>query len=231
MNTRQQKILTKIIEEYIKSAEPISSGFLVRECKFDCSSATVRNEMADLESEGYVYQPHIAAGRVPTEKAYQFYLENLKSTGGKKFIDKELKKLVKIASQVRSISGSIEIKNIAKKISEMTGETAIVAFAENDIYYTGISNLFNQPEFSEYELIKKMSGVIDELDTKIGELFEEKNEITNVLVGRQNPLGSSCSFIYSFFNDGKSVFGLLGPMRMDYVKNIALVEYVNKSIK
>jgi heat-inducible transcriptional repressor len=227
MNARQEKLVTKIVEEYIRTAQPVASGLLVKKCKLSLSSATVRHEMIELEKEGYVCQPHIAAGRIPTEKAYNFYLGNsLKLVDEKKFIDN---KLVKIFES--KIEQNLKLKEIAKKIADLTGETLIIAFAPNDFYYTGISNLFNHPEFKEYNLIKQMSEIIDELDQKLLNLFENKNEVTNVLIGSQNPLGNTCSFIYSFFNNGQSLFGLLGPIRMNYAKNISLIEYVNQNLK
>ncbi|MFA7662371.1 MAG: hypothetical protein WCX88_00440 [Patescibacteria group bacterium] len=227
MNERQEKLVTKIVEEYIKTTQPVSSGFLVKKCKLNLSSATVRIEMTELEKEGYVCQPHIAAGRVPTEKAYNFYLgHSLKLVDEKKFIDSELVKIFE-----SKIEQNLKLKEIAKKIADLTGETIIIAFAANDFYYTGISNLFSHPEFKEYDLIQQMSEIIDELDQKIVGLFENKNEVTNILIGSQNPLGSSCSFIYSFFNNGESIFGLLGPMRMNYVKNISLINYINQELK
>lgn len=227
MNKRQEKLITKIVEEYIKTTQPVSSGFLVKKCRLNLSSATVRNEMAELEKEGFVHQPHIAAGRVPTEKAYNYYLKNsLQLTDEDKFIDSELEDILKLEEDE-----NLKLKLIAKKIAELTGETVIVAFAPNDFYYTGISNLFNHPEFKEYNLIKQMTEVIDELDQKIVGLFENQNDVTNILVGSRNPLGSSCSFIYTFFNNEKSIFGLLGPMRMNYVKNISLVQYINQELK
>ena len=227
MNKRQEKIITKIVEEYIKTTQPVSSGFLVKNCKLEFSSATARNEMANLEKEGFIHQPHIAAGRVPTEKAYNFYLNNiLKLKSENKFVDKELQKIAELEEDQ-----NLKLKLTAKKIAEITGETIVIAFATNDLYYTGISNLFNHPEFKEYDLIRQMSEVIDELDQKIIGLFENQNDVTNILIGSQNPLGSSCSFIYTFFNEGGSVFGLLGPMRMNYAKNISLIQYINQKLK
>ena len=88
MDKRKELILKTIIKEYIKTAVPIGSEGLVEKYNLDVSSATVRNEMADLEEAGYIAQPHTSAGRIPTEKAYNFYLENLSE---KKLSDSEIK--------------------------------------------------------------------------------------------------------------------------------------------
>ena len=75
LDKRKKKILQTIIEEYIESAEPVSSGDLVKE--LECSSATIRNEMAELEKYGYLEKPHTSAGRVPSQKGYRFYVDEL----------------------------------------------------------------------------------------------------------------------------------------------------------
>ena len=76
MNYRQEHILQLIVEEYIKTVEPIGSKFLQQKYQLAVSSATIRHDMSVLEQEGYLRQPHTSAGRVPTEKAYLFYLQH-----------------------------------------------------------------------------------------------------------------------------------------------------------
>ncbi len=75
MSPRQQLILQAIVETYAKTAEPVGSAVLV--AQFDASSATLRAEMAELERGGYIMQPHISAGRVPTDKGYRAYVNVL----------------------------------------------------------------------------------------------------------------------------------------------------------
>lgn len=77
LNNRKKEILQAIIEEYIQTAEPVSSNAIVSKYNVDCSSATVRNEMADLEKLGYLDKPHTSAGRVPSAKGYRFYVDEL----------------------------------------------------------------------------------------------------------------------------------------------------------
>ena len=77
LNDRKKEILQAIIEEYIETADPVSSKAIVEKYKIDCSSATVRNEMADLEKMGFLDKPHTSAGRVPSAKGYRFYVDEL----------------------------------------------------------------------------------------------------------------------------------------------------------
>ncbi|MFH1576095.1 MAG: hypothetical protein ABID35_00975 [Candidatus Margulisiibacteriota bacterium] len=77
LNERKQKILNAIVHDYQHSAEPVGSRNLSRRYLPDLSPATIRNEMADLEEEGFITQPHTSAGRIPTDRGYRFYVDRL----------------------------------------------------------------------------------------------------------------------------------------------------------
>lgn len=77
LDIRKKKVLQAIVEEYINTAEPVSSATLTINHGLNCSSATIRNDMAELEREGYLDKPHTSAGRVPSEKGYRFYVDEL----------------------------------------------------------------------------------------------------------------------------------------------------------
>ena len=77
LDDRKKKILEAIIEEYNKTAEPVSSSKIASEYDLDFSSATIRNEMAELEDLGYLEQPHTSAGRIPTSKGYRLYIDDI----------------------------------------------------------------------------------------------------------------------------------------------------------
>ncbi|HOX10891.1 MAG TPA: hypothetical protein PK333_02785, partial [Candidatus Moranbacteria bacterium] len=85
MNTRQEKILSTVIEEYTKTAVPVGSQILANKYHFKVSPATLRNDMMALEKEGFLYQPHVSAGRIPTDKGYRYFVEEIMK-------DKELSK-------------------------------------------------------------------------------------------------------------------------------------------
>jgi heat-inducible transcriptional repressor len=77
LDERKAAILRAVVEEYIETALPVGSGHVAQAPGVDVSSATVRNEMATLEADGYLRQPHTSAGRVPTEKGYRFFVDHL----------------------------------------------------------------------------------------------------------------------------------------------------------
>lgn len=77
LDDREKQVLQSVIEEYISTAEPVSSGTIVEKYNLGCSSATIRNDMAELEREGYLEKPHTSAGRIPSVKGYRFYVDEL----------------------------------------------------------------------------------------------------------------------------------------------------------
>ena len=77
LDERKAAILRAVVEEYIDTAQPVGSSHVARSSRVHVSSATVRNDMATLEQEGYLRQPHTSAGRIPTEKGYRFFVDTL----------------------------------------------------------------------------------------------------------------------------------------------------------
>ncbi len=229
ISDRKKFLLETIIKEYLKTAAPVSSGVLVEKYKLDISTATVRNEMMELEEEGYIYQPHTSAGRVPTEQAYELLLAGIKDGKNKKELkDAEHETLEQIFRHDEAA-----FRQTAKAVAELANGAVFWAFHKNDLYYTGISNLFAQPEFSRVDMICDVSAVIDRLEEIIDEIFEELDYGEQVLVGSKNPFGNFLSTVLVKYknNNTSGVFGILGPMRMDYNRNLALVEFIKKKFE
>lgn len=123
LSERKKKILYAVVDEYIGKASPISSKDVQQEYLCECSSATIRNELSALESMGYLIQPHVSAGRIPSEKAFRFYVNEL-------MCDCELTdaELELIDSYFNRKIGSLEevITAVTRIISEITNYTAVV---------------------------------------------------------------------------------------------------------
>ena len=81
LDDRKTAILRAIVEEYIATAQPVGSAHIANSNEFAVSSATVRNDMAALEREGFLSHPHTSAGRIPTDKGYRFFVDNLVPNG------------------------------------------------------------------------------------------------------------------------------------------------------
>jgi len=217
MTSRQQKLLKLIIQDYIKTAQPIASTLLAGKIKDNISSATIRNEMVELERAGYIFQPHTSAGRIPTEKAYQFFIKN--------YLDREKELQIK---KLRS-NGRAGVKEIAKEIARISGLAVLVAFDKNDTYYTGISNLFSQPEFEKQAAIVTVSALIDKFDEVLQFIYKNSYDIPEIHIGKRGYFGKNCSFIVVKKNN--CLIGILGPLRMDYDKSYALLNITIKFFK
>ncbi len=225
MGKRNELILNIIINEHIKTGAPVGSSLLVDKYKLGISPATVRNEMAELEDEGYIIQPHTSAGRVPTEKAYSLYLENLNE---KRLKNQEIEELDRVLVD----SDEPSFKKAAKILARLSDNAVFWAFHKDNLYYTGISNLFSQPEFLHTNLLSDISTIIDCLDEIIDDIFDDVNLGPEVLLGSNNPFGNFCSTILTKYRikDKTGLLGIIGPMRMDYEKNLALVSFVNNKL-
>jgi len=116
LTQRQIDILKAIVEEFIDSAQPIGSKTLVEKYDLPYSSATIRNEMAALEVEGYLEKPHTSAGRIPSNKGYRFYVEKLE----KKQIDEEMRGALTNIFNDHSMNIEEAIKESCRLIADMT---------------------------------------------------------------------------------------------------------------
>lgn len=225
MDKRKQEILYIIIKEHIKTGSPVGSSIVVEKYKLDISPATVRNEMVSLEEEGFIAQPHTSAGRVPTEKGYNVYLGNLKEKNINDSDKAKLDNWIKDADEKN-------LKQAAKELSRLSNNAVFWAFHKNNLFYTGISNLLQQPEFSQINMVYDISVVIDRMDEIINDIFGDIKFSPEILVGSNNPFGNFCSTILTKYKKGGNIglVGILGPIRMDYEKNIALIKYISSRL-
>ena len=223
LTDRKKSIVKKVVEEYIKRAKPISSGFLSKKDFSKVSSATLRNEMFDLTNEGFLFQPHTSAGKIPTENAFRFFLENFIEI---KEVEKKLQNIF-LQIQKKINDERKRIKELAKELADQSGQAIVVSFSKDDYFYTGLSNLFSQPEFEDFSLVRDLTRVIDHLDKTMAKIFDEIKE-TKILLGEENPFGSRCCIILTPLKKSKQkiIIGLLGPIRMDYNKNLSLINFI-----
>jgi len=219
MNQRQEKLFLKIVQEYIDSAEPVGSSLLASKYNFGVSAATIRNDMVDLENEGLIMHPYTSAGRIPTEKGYKLYLDNYLHKI--KEINKRDKD--KLNELNKEKDKEIKIKNIAKEIAHLSGSAVVVALDRNNVYYTGIANLLAQPDFADLPVIYNISEVMDHLDEVVLEIYDQVDKI-EVKIGSENYFDRSCASV--LVRNGEQLIMILGPVRMNYERNIGLINYL-----
>ncbi|MFA6447555.1 MAG: hypothetical protein WCW31_04880 [Patescibacteria group bacterium] len=223
MEEHLKATLKKLIEQVIETGEAVGSQHLVAKCKLDVSPATIRNYFVELEELGYIMQPHTSSGRLPTEKGYQYYVDNLLKP--RALSKKEITELDGAAKN--DATDNRRIKALARCAADLAQNAVVVGLGEADSYYTGLSNLFGQSEFKDWNRIVSMSDVLDRLDEVLIKLRQAEFKHPTALIGNECPFGPMCSSVIVSQPDG-SLIGILGPMRMDYSLSISLIEKISQ---
>lgn len=234
MTDRQQQILSAIVEQYAEVASPVGSNLLAK--AFNVSSATIRAEMAELEQLGYISQPHTSAGRVPTDKGYRLYVNSL-TEENKLNTERGLStRRAERALSARVVSGAGPerlIRNAVDTLVELTHNLGLATIG-NQLYMSGLSNLFGQPEFINGLQVRQVAQLLDNLEPWLREAG--LNEPLSVYIGQENPIGRSagCSLIISRFRgplSDHSYVGVLGPTRQSYRDVMSLVRRTGEELE
>ena len=183
LDTRKIKILESIIKDYIQTAEPVGSRTVSKKYNLGISSATIRNEMADLEEMGYIIQPHASSGRIPSDKGYRFYVDNFVQ---KKTLSKEHIEYIKNAMESSIFQIDRLMQELASAISFLTNYTAIAAESKQNL---------NKIKHIQIAPIDKESILI----TLITESKSIKNNIVNIKNNLDVISASEISFILTKF--------------------------------
>ena len=230
LTERQKKILSVVVKEYTQTAVPVGSKVLAGKYKFALSSATIRSEMNELEEKGYLHQPHISAGRIPTDKGYRYFVEKIMP-------DKELSKQEQKKLQAELLK--MQAKNTrltrttAKLLSGLSGNLAISG-VKHEFDDFGMKELLDEPEFREMDDLCRLAETLDYIDEKFDILVKNlrDNEV-KIFIGKENPIKeiSNCSMMvtpYKTKSGEKGILAIIGPKRMKYAKNKSLIEYMKK---
>jgi transcriptional regulator of heat shock response len=211
MDDKLKKILGLVVEDLVRTGEPVGSQHFVEAHGLDVSSATIRNWFAELEEQGYLMHPHTSSGRQPTEKGYRFFVDEIMDA-------RPLSRREQLA--VEAALGSAteperRLKNAAKTVAELAGNAVVLGLGEADAYYTGLSQLFSQPEFGNWGSVVSLGNILDSLDEMLLRVRRERFVVPTFRLGEDCPFGSVCGSALLTLKDG-SFIAVLGPMRMDY---------------
>ena len=230
MNTRQAQILKLIVDEYIRSAEPVSSKQLCEYYKLPFSSATVRNDMAVLEDLGLIAQPHTSAGRVPTEKAYRFYIQQ----GQPAKVNKGVSIKITLRRIPRAPTPEERLAQVGQAVVQASGEAVMLATNRPWSTTLGLANLLRKPEFQSGTAILVLAESLERFDAAFKDLLGTATDEVTVLLGNENPLGDELASVVvksTLGNGSEGVLGIVGPLRMDYNRNIALLTQAKKVLE
>ncbi len=229
MTERQQILLKLLVDSYIQTAEPVSSQSLAKMSKLGVSSATIRNDLSALEENGYLRSPHTSAGRTPTEKGYRFYIEWFRDKPTA--LQGERKQL---AARAQDGKTDLRIRRLAQALSELTGNVVVLSSAPERSYATGISHLLAMPEFeNNAQMVMRLGKMLDRRERWLNQLRHQLKDDIVVLIGEEGPFGeemASITLAYQTDIGDRVLMSLIGPLRMNYRHNLALLREVQQLI-
>lgn len=231
LSERQTEILNRTIQEYIYLAKPVSSQLLEKKHNFGICPSMLRIEMQKLTEQGFLFQPHTSAGRVPTDKGYRLFVDDLLKKEASDF-----KELFEIEETLRGEKEDI-IKlasHLTKFLSQLSSNFAILHLTSRDfLLKEGWEELLKEPEFEEKDLISEFTGFLKNLEEDVETL--KINSGIKIYIGKENPFpeAEDFSIISSrcHFPDEEGIISLLGPKRMQYDKNIGLINSLTKLLE
>lgn len=179
LSDRKKKVLGALVDSYITDAEPISSSAIKNKYMPDVSSATIRSELATLEELGYLVQPHVSSGRVPSAKAYRFYVDCLLSECGDTDVDGLDETLKRRMSSVEEL-----VRETAKTVSDVTNYTSLMVLSGADSLTVKEVKLVDLYDDSALVLVITDAGVIKDKTVAVpkdadGNYIELANRILN----------------------------------------------------
>lgn len=231
LSPRQNLILEEIIRQYTETARPVSSSELGQRRDFGIKPAMLRIEMERLEEQGYLSQPFVSAGRVPTDKAYRFS------------VDRVMEKAIPVSQSQEDIENILSspsqdffrmsldlIRLLARESSSMI---FLNSPTEEIFLKEGWEEVLRAPEFESRDLLSEFADFLQDLEEK-GEKLPVREGI-NVFIGQENPLGKATEFSLiaarcRLPQGQKAVVSLAGPKRMPYQKNISLMDSLIKAL-
>jgi len=234
MTERQRQILAAIIEQHAEIAAPVGSVMLAK--LFGVSSATIRSEMVRLEEMGLIEQPHTSAGRIPTDTGYRFYVNSLNeahANAPQQQLPDRSARAIQARVQTHSDRADRAIRSAVDSLVDLTQNLGIATIGD-ELYMSGIGNLFSQPEFLQGNHAQAVARLLDNLEPWLREA--KPNEPLNVYIGAENPIGKSsgATLIISRFRSpysDNSYIGVLGPTRQSYEKVMRLVRHTGAMLE
>lgn len=231
LDPRKEKILNAIIQHFIGTAEPVGSQTILIKYNLSVSPATIRNDMAFLENEGLISQPHTSAGRIPTEKGYRLYIEKLADYQKAEKLAKENLKHIK--NDLKKNRAERKVYEAVSILAQAIPNVSFASIPENRrTFYLGVSNMLRQPEFINYPIHASQVMEILEEGTYLLETLDslDLDEEPRIFIGKENilPQIESCSLIVAKYkiDEFEGYLGLLGPTRMPYAFNFATLKEV-----
>ena len=223
IDERTGNILAATVREFIRTGEPVSSGHLYDRYEFGIKPAMIRLVLKDLDDTGYLVQPNYSAGRVPTDRGYEFYASIvLRDTEPSEILQGKTLE----GKPVRELRMSFERHAWPELLRQMSHELGLLSAATftaaDEVWKSGLQALVDQ---LDWESRSEMRAVMRDMDERDGRIIEAKSELAEdgtvkIFIGRKSPV-TRCehlSVMCGEFDTGSERMMLfaIGPKRMDY---------------
>lgn len=219
MTPRQRLLLKAIIQEFMDTANAVGSLNLPDKYRIKASPATIRNEMARLVKLGYLSQPHSSSGRVPTNYGLKYYLKELMDE--LEDIDYTQEAQLKEELHQKRFNKRELIQSALQYLARNTKNTAL-AIIEDNVFYSGLSDMLDIPEFQELGHLKNMLSIIENYSTlyNLFKRYSGSNDI-KVLIGEETEIEGFNNYAVIFteikiYNNESGYLCVIGPNRMNY---------------
>jgi len=228
LTSRQIAIIKAIVDEYTATADPVGSVTLEQKYRLGVSPATLRNEMADLESKGYLRQPHSSAGRVPTPMAIKLYVNELMQERGLS-VAEEIVVKEKVWENRRDSESLLQ--EATRILADRTRSLSIAVLEDSHLYHHGYPYLLEFQEFLNLQATRQVFMIIDHYGS-IWEMLNRGfgNDPIHLLVGAElgydNLADVSCLYADIQVGDKRGRLGLIAPSRQTYNHNIPMLRYI-----
>jgi len=230
LTSRQIDILKAIVEEFIETARPVGSESLEKKYNFGVCPATLRNEMAKLTQMGYLTKAHSSSGRTPTSMGLKFYVRQL-MTPRKLSVSEEVGVKEKIWDFQHDFAALL--REATKELSRRSRRMALAATSQGNLFFAGIANLLDEPEFWDIDVAKVTLQLVDRPDfwmRIMGTAFSASGqEEPHLFIGHDfgEELLESCGMVIQDYESGpyRGIIGVIGPARQHYAEIIPLIDY------
>ena len=233
LSKRYQQLLAGLVEEYIRTARPVSSAHLVTNLGLNVSAATVRSALHELEEAGFIQQPHTSAGRIPTDQGYRYYVDNLRD---QRLTAKEQLSIEEHFKRLREEHQHMS-RSVAKLLSLLSHSVVLTGIPEaKELQLAGLKQLLSQPEGDSVEALREVSDVVEALDEYLHNFETATRRGPQVFIGEEIPFvqAKHTSVILQGAHPEEQqqmMLVIVGPKRMAYRRNVQLLNAVSDIIE
>lgn len=228
-NTRKKDVLKVLIETFVHTNQPVGSMQIAEQLPYEVSSATVRNDVAEMTALGLLAQPHTSAGRVPTDTGYRHYVKML-TQQRRELNRRQREALLRHFQNLNNLQEKYQAA--AKLLAELSGNIGFLMDDAKNIYLSGFSNVAKLPEFADesfrVRLMKALEQPEEFVEELSGPINPENPEDTNVFIGDTPRVRKTTIVISNFGPQRRRIVSIIGPTRMEYKKALPLVRYMKE---